>query len=51
LLYGRFTLDTRTGMIAGKVVGGLGKFKGASGTISGHAINNNDSKVTLTYRK
>jgi hypothetical protein len=51
LLYGRFTLDTRSGAIAGKVLGGLGKFKGAKGTIDGQAVNNKDSKVTLTYRQ
>jgi hypothetical protein len=51
LLYGRFTLDTRSGAIAGTIDGGLGKFKGATGTVSGHAVNNNDSTVTLTYHQ
>jgi hypothetical protein len=51
LLYGRFTLDTRNGAIAGTIDGGLGTFKGATGTVSGHAVNNNDSQVTLTYHQ
>jgi hypothetical protein len=49
VLYGKFTLDTHTGLISGKILGGLDAFKGDRGTVFGHAVNNKDSKVTLTY--
>jgi hypothetical protein len=51
LIYGTFNLDTHSGSIAGTITGGLGKFKGVSGTVSGHAVNDKNSKVTLSYHR
>jgi hypothetical protein len=49
LMTGTFTLNIQTGHLSGKILGGLGKYKGVTGTISGHALNDQDTKVTIIY--
>jgi hypothetical protein len=49
LMFGTFTLDFQTGHLSGKIVGGLGKYKGVTGTISGRALNDKDTKATIVY--
>ena len=51
-LYGTFTLNLKTGAVTnGKVTGGTGAFKGATGTIKAKALNKAGTKhaVTVTY--
>jgi hypothetical protein len=52
-LYGAFKVNLKTGAITnGKVTGGTGAFKGATGTIKAVAVNKAGTKhaVTVTYR-
>jgi len=49
-IYGTFTLNFKDGSLTGKVNGGTRAFKGAVGTIKGHAVGNNKEKVHLTYQ-
>jgi hypothetical protein len=50
MLYGTFIYNAKTGAITdGKVTGGTGAFKGASGTFAVKAISNNKTAVTVTY--
>jgi hypothetical protein len=50
LLYGTFTVNFKTGAITnGKVTGGTGSFKGATGTIKAKAISSTKTAVTITY--
>jgi len=50
MLYGTFTYNAKTGAITnGKVTGGTGVFKGATGTFAVKAISNNKTAVTVTY--
>ena len=49
-LYGTFTFHPRTGVVTnGKVTGGTGAFKGATGTITAKTISNTKHAVTITY--
>ena len=51
-LYGTFTVNFKTGAVTnGKVTGGTGTFKGATGTIKAKSLNKNGTKhaVTITY--
>jgi hypothetical protein len=49
-LYGTFTLNLKTGAITnGKVTGGTGAFKGATGTIMVKMISSTKHAVTITY--
>ena len=49
-LYGTFTLNLKTGAVTnGKVTGGTGAFKGATGTIKAKTISNTKHAVTITY--
>src|SRR5215472_7765307 len=50
LLYGTFTVNLGTGAITnGKVTGGTGAFKGATGTITAKPISSKKTAVTITY--
>jgi hypothetical protein len=50
LIYASFN-STQNGTIsAGKVTGGTGQFKNATGTITGHSTKSGDEKVTITYQ-
>ncbi len=50
LLYGTFTINLATGKIThGKVTGGTGAFKGATGTFTATDINSTDTAITVTY--
>jgi hypothetical protein len=52
MLYGTFNINFKTGAITGgKVTGGTGAFKGATGTIKAKAINKAGTKhaVTIVY--
>jgi hypothetical protein len=52
ILYGTFTVSLKTGAVTnGKVTGGTGAFKGATGTIKATALNKSGTKhaVTITY--
>ncbi len=50
LLYGTFTINLVTGKIThGKVTGGTGAFKGATGTFTATDISNTDTAITVTY--
>jgi hypothetical protein len=47
-LYGTFTFNPKTGVVTnGKVTGGTGAFKGATGTITGKAISSTKTAVTI----
>ena len=46
-LYGNFTVSTK-GVIAGKITGGSGSYKGDTGTISGQAASTGPT-ITVTY--
>ncbi len=49
-LYGRFTLNLKTGAITnGKVTGGTGAFTGATGTITARTISSTRHAVTISY--
>jgi hypothetical protein len=49
-LYGTFNINFTTGAITnGKVTGGTGAFKGATGTIKVKAISSTKHAVTITY--
>jgi hypothetical protein len=52
-LYGTATVSNKTGAVTnGKVTGGTGSFKGATGTIKAKALNKSGTRhaVTITYR-
>lgn len=50
LLYGTFTVNLKTGAVTnGKVTGGTGKFKGATGTITAKPISSTKTAVTIVY--
>jgi hypothetical protein len=49
-LYGTFTFNFKTGVVTnGKVTGGTGAFKGATGTIKVKTISSTKHAVTITY--
>jgi hypothetical protein len=49
-LYGTFNINFKTGAVTnGKVTGGTGAFKGATGTITVKTISNTKHAVTITY--
>jgi hypothetical protein len=51
-LYGTATVSNKTGAVTnGKVTGGTGSFKGATGTIKAKALNKSGTRhaVTITY--
>jgi hypothetical protein len=49
-LYGTFTFNPKTGVVTnGKVTGGTGAFKGATGTIKVKTISRTKHAVTITY--
>jgi hypothetical protein len=48
-IYGEFT-QGKDGTLSGKVTGGTRTFKGATGTISGHAVSNTSTKVTVRFQ-
>ena len=49
-LYGTFTFNPKTGVVTnGKVTGGTGAFKGATGTIKVKTISSTKHAVTITY--
>jgi hypothetical protein len=49
-MYGTANVNFKTGVISnGKVTGGTGAFKGATGTIVAKAISNTKHAVTITY--
>jgi hypothetical protein len=49
-LYGRFTLNLKTGAVTnGKVTGGTGAFTGAIGTITAKTISSTRHALTITY--
>jgi hypothetical protein len=49
-LYGTFTFNPKTGVVTnGKVTGGTGAFKRATGTIKVKTISNTKHAVTITY--
>jgi hypothetical protein len=51
MLYGTVTLNLKTGASShGKVTGGTGAFKGATGTIKGKDISSTKTAITITYR-
>jgi hypothetical protein len=51
MLYGTFTINLNTGAITdGKITGGTGAFKKATGTLTATAINNNETAVKITYK-
>jgi hypothetical protein len=50
ILYGTATISFKTGKASGKVTGGTGAFKGATGTIKATAISNVREAFTITYR-
>jgi hypothetical protein len=49
LLYGAVTTANAGKTFKGKVTGGTGTFKGATGTITAKAITNNKTAVTIIY--
>jgi len=49
-LYGTFTFNPKTGVVTnGKVTGGTGAFKGATGTIKVKTISRTRHAITITY--
>jgi hypothetical protein len=51
VIYGTFTLDTHTTKLVGKIDGGQGAYKDATGTLRGQAVNRKVSQVTITYHR
>ena len=51
LMSGTFSLDTETEKFTGAIRGGLGRYKGVTGTITGHDVSDNVTDVTITYSK
>jgi hypothetical protein len=50
MLYGTFTISLETGKITnGKVAGGTGAFKDATGTFTAKDLNSTDTAITVTY--
>jgi hypothetical protein len=51
LLYGTYTLNAVTGKVTdGKVTGGTGTFKHATGTLAAKAVTSHKYTITVTYR-
>jgi hypothetical protein len=51
LLYGTYTLNLMNGKVSeGKVTGGTGAFKHATGTLAAKAISKHKYAITITYR-
>ena len=51
LLYGTYTLNLVNGKVSdGKVTGGTGAFKHATGTLAAKAISTHKNTITITYR-
>jgi hypothetical protein len=51
VLYGTFTINLNTDKITdGKITGGTGAFKKATGTLTATATSNNDTAVKITYK-
>jgi len=51
LLYGSYTLNVVTGKVTdGKVTGGTGTFKHATGTLAAEAVASRKYTITVTYR-
>jgi hypothetical protein len=51
MLYGTFRGNLKTGVAShGKVTGGTGGFKGATGTVKAKAVGSHKTAVTITYR-
>jgi hypothetical protein len=51
MLYGTFILHLKTGAVTnGKITGGTGAFKGATGTFTGKSVSSSSTAVPLTYR-
>ncbi len=49
-LYGHFTVNTKTGVVAGKVTGGSGAYRGDTGTIKGQPVGKSgNSNVMVKY--
>jgi hypothetical protein len=51
LMFGTFTLDFQTRQLSGTILGGLGKYKGVTGTVSGRALNDKVTRVTIVYHR
>ena len=49
-VYGTFTQNLKTGALSGKVTGGTRTYKGAAGSISGHAVNNTTEHVSVRFQ-
>ncbi len=50
LLYGTYTLNVVTGKVTeGKVTGGTGAFKNATGTLAAKAVSRHEYTITVTY--
>jgi hypothetical protein len=51
MLYGTYTLSLATGKVTdGKVTGGTGVFKHATGTLAAKAVSGHKYSITVTYR-
>jgi hypothetical protein len=51
LMYGSFTVNLKTGVFSnGKITGGVGAFKGVTGTFAAKSISNTKTAVTITYK-
>ena len=49
-IYGTFTQNLKTGALSGKVTGGTRTYKGAAGSISGHAVNSTTEHVSVRFQ-
>lgn len=50
LLYGTLTVNFTSPVIKGKVTGGTGKFKGATGTITAKSLNKAGTRTAVTVK-
>ncbi|HXP58688.1 MAG TPA: hypothetical protein VN847_27255 [Streptosporangiaceae bacterium] len=51
LLYGAYTLNVMTGKVTdGRVTGGTGAFRHATGTLAAKAVSSHKYTITVTYR-
>jgi hypothetical protein len=51
LLYGHFTLNRKTGLLAGVVTGGSAAYTHVRGTINGQATSATKTSVTVVYHR
>ena len=51
MIYANVEISDKTAVLAGKLTGGAGKFKGISGTVTGTVVSEKVTDVTIAYSR